>query len=224
MLPTVVILHGWGQDSSDWAVFKKMLEKDFSVVALDLPGFGEELLEDKNWTIPDYADWVTSRLGEIQGDKIILGHSFGGRIASYIASNRPKWLKGLILYGAPCVYRPSLQIKIKIRLAKILRGLNMRKLFAVKNTELANADGAGLGKVFRNAVPFDQTESLSQIAVPTLLVWGEYDSTVPLLIARRIQTLITTSKLAIIDQVGHNAHLENPYLFYGIVKNFIKNL
>lgn len=224
MLPILVILHGWNQSSSHWDMIIQMLEKDFSVITFDLPGFRNEPLEDKNWTIPDYANWVTSKLENIQGDKIILGHSFGGRIASYIASNRPKWLTGLILNGAPCIYRPSLMIKTKILLAKVLKMLNLKKIFVAKNNELVNADNNGLGKVFRNAVSFDQTKILSQISVPTLLIWGEYDSIVPLRIAKEIQTLIPNSKLSVIDQVGHHAQQENPYLFYGITKNFLKNL
>lgn len=224
MRATLVILHGWNQSSSDWVVVRQMLGKDFSVVIFDLPGFGSEHLEKKDWTIPDYADWVTSRLEKIQGNKIILGHSFGGRIASYIASENPGWLKGLVLYGAPCLYRPSPKIKIVVFLAKILKMLNLKKFFINKNTELVSADSAGLGKIFRNVVSFDQTKNLSQINVPTLLVWGEYDFAVPVKIAKEIQMLISKSKLVIIDQVGHNAHKENPYLFYGIIKIFLKNI
>lgn len=222
MKPTLVILHGWNQSSSDWLTLKQMLDKKFSVVMFDLPGFGNESLKNKKWSIPDYAEWVISKTDDIQGDKIILGHSFGGRIASYIASTNPKWLKGLILYGAPCIYRPSFKIRTKIFLAKILKFLHLKKVFISKNIELVSADKHGLGNVFRNTVSFDQTKFLSKITVPTLLIWGEYDSAVPLKIAKEIQSLVPKSRLSIINKTGHNAHQENIYLFYGITKKFIE--
>jgi len=224
MLPTLIILHGWGESSSDWLMFKQMIEKDFSITCFDLPGFGNEPLKNSDWTIPDYANWVVQKLKGIPGSKIILGHSFGGRIGSYISSSRPPWLKGLILDGAPCLYRPNLKVMAKIFLAKILKMLNLKKIFPVKNTELINADAKGLGKIFRNAASFDQTKILPNINVPTLIIWGEHDSIVPIRIAKEMQTLIPKSKLSVIDQVGHHAHQENPYLFYGITKNFIKSL
>lgn len=224
MLPTLIILHGWGETSSDWLMFKQMIEKDFSTICFDLPGFGNEPLKNSDWTVPDYASWVVQRLESVQGPKIILGHSFGGRIGSYIASNKPAWLKGLILDGAPCIYRPNLKVKTKIFLAKISKMLNLKKFFIVKNNELINADNKGLGKISRNAVSFDQTKILPKINVPTLIIWGEYDSIVPIRIAKEMQTLIPKSKLSVIDKVGHHTHQENPYLFYGIIKHFIKNL
>lgn len=221
---TLIILHGWGQTSSDWTVMTQMLTKELPVIALDLPGFGEEPLQNPNWTIPDYANWAASQLEKIPDDKIILGHSFGGRIASYIASTRPTWLKGLILDGAPSIYRPSLKIRTKIFLAKIFKKLKLKKFFVARNNGLIDADNRGLGKIFRNAVYFDQTETLPKISVPTLLIWGEYDSEVPIKIAMEMKTLIPKSLLRIIDGVGHDSQMENPYLFYGITKNFIKNI
>lgn len=218
----LVILHGWDQKSSDWEVIKEMLEKDCLVIIFDLPGFGDEPLENKNWDVPDYADWVISKIKNIEGDKVILGHSFGGRITSYIASSRPEWLKGIILYGAPCIYRPNLKVKMMIFFAKIFKILGPGKFFSVNNKELKRADVNSLGKVFRKTVSFDQTKILPSINIPTLLICGEYDLDVPVRIAKEMQTLIPKSKLQIIDQVGHNLHQENSYLFYGIIKNFLK--
>lgn len=224
MKVSLVIIHGWNQNSSHWSILVKMFQKIIPVIIFDLPGFGNEPLQNKNWSIPEYATWVAQKIESTSGDKILLGHSFGGRIASYIASSNPLWLKGLIIYGAPCIYRPSSKIKLKIFIAKILKFLKLKNLFIVKNAELLNADNNGLGKIFRNAVNFDQTKSLPNIKAPTMLIWGEYDSAVPLRIAYEIDSLVQESKLVVMDQVGHNAHSENPYLFYGITKKFIETL
>lgn len=224
MSQTLVILHGWGQSSFEWKQLREMLEKDFRVVVLDLPGFGGEPMLSPVATIPEYADWVVSKLNAIEGDKVILGHSFGGRIGSYIASSKPVWLKGLILYGSPSLYRPSLDVKVRIILFKIAKALGLKKAFTMRPKDLKDADKKNMGQIFRKAVVFDQTELLPKIDVPTLLVWGENDSAVPLRIAIEMKALIPNSTLSILDKVGHNAHLENPHLFYGIIKNFLTTL
>lgn len=221
---TLIILHGWGQSTSDWLQIKTMYEKDFSTTAFDLPGFGNEPLISSDWGVPEYSKWVKERIKSIPGDKVILGHSFGGRIASYVAHENPEWLKGLILYGSPSIYRPSQWIKAKSLIAKYLGKLNVSKSFKSKNKELIQADSIGLGSIFRKVVVFDQTSQLPNIKIPTLLVWGEYDDSVSLLIAKEMKSLIPNSSLTIIDQAGHNAHKENTYLFYGITKNFIKSI
>lgn len=101
----IVILHGWGHDKTMWGSIVKKLGRN--AIALDLPGFGAEPLHDKNWGVPDYANWVNRKISKYK-NVMLIGHSFGGRIAAEIASKNPENLKGLILTGAPCLYRPNL--------------------------------------------------------------------------------------------------------------------
>jgi pimeloyl-ACP methyl ester carboxylesterase len=106
-----------------------MYERDFNVVFFDLPGFGKEPLVQNDWGVPEYANWVKNRLNKIEGKKILLGHSFGGRIATFIAGQNPEWLEGLILSGSPSIYRPTRKIKYKILLSKFIRKIGLKKKF-----------------------------------------------------------------------------------------------
>lgn len=219
---TLIILHGWGHDASHWTYFVEHIAGDMPTVVLEFPGFGQRPLVSQEWGVPEYAEWAEQEIAKIAGDKIILGHSFGGRVASVIASNRPSWLKAIILYGAPCLYRPSHKTTLVIARNKFLKKMGLGKLVSATNAELADADRNNLGKIFRKVVPFDQTALLPLITVPTLLVWGSVDTAVPLRIAEEMKALIAHSDLVIIDHAGHNAHQEKPHLFYGIIKKFIK--
>ena len=224
-MKNILILHGWGQHSGLWDNLRKMYAADgFIVHAWDLPGFGNEPTKTNCTTIPDYSNWVEQKIKHEKIDKnlYIIGHSFGGRIASYLTSKNPTYLSGLILHGAPSLYRPSLKTRIKILLAKILKIFKIKKT-ALKNQELLTADSGGLGKIFRNVVLFDQTLLLPNITTPTLLIWGEYDTAVPVSIAKKMHQIIPGSELFIIKNYGHSAYRENIYLFYGITKNFIEN-
>ena len=220
---TLIILHGWGQDRSVWHKFAADFDAA-NAIAWDLPGFGAEPLVSEDWGVPDYATWVVNKIESQKLENVVLcGHSFGGRISSYIAAQHPAWLRGLILDGAPSIYRPSLDIKAKILLAKLMKRLGVKRR-VIGNSELQNANSRGLGQIFRKVVNFDQTELLPKINVPTLLIWGEKDDIVPLRIAYEIQKLIPASQLKVIPGAGHHTYQHNPYLFYGTVKNFIESL
>lgn len=220
---TLVILPGWGQATGDWTVAASNFT-DVKTVIIELPGFGDTPLLDENWGIPEYAAYVLTKIEDLNAtDIILLGHSFGGRIASYLASQKPTWLKALILYGAPCIYRPALKTKLLVRLAKVAKKLGFSSKLS-RNTELQEADNKGMGKIFRKTISFDQTTLLPNIEVPTLLLWGENDTEAPLRIGKEIHTLIPNNKLEIIDNAGHNLHIDNQYIFYGKIKNFLETL
>ena len=198
---------------------------------LDLPGFGAEPLVSDTWGVPEYAIWAKEKIAALRGedDIILLGHSFGGRVAGLIASERPSWLKALILYAAPCLYRPRASTRAKVVAAKLLKRLGLKNMVGgakgkYDNEELQQADAAGLGAIFRKIVVFDETALLPKIAVSTLLLWGGKDNYPPLTVGREMRALISGSTLRIMEHEGHNAHLENPTLFYGIIKQFLKNL
>ncbi len=217
---SLVILHGWGHNGNLW----KSLADKFgpNASALDLPGFGNEPLVKDDWGVPEYADWVIEKIKN-KKEVILIGHSFGGRIAAEIASKNPKYLKALVLSGAPCIYRPTTLTKTKIKFYKFMKILvphNIRKYFYSGGLKSAGK----LEKIFRKAVSYDQTQKLINIKVPTLLVWGEKDLDVPVNIAEEMNKLISNSELKIIEDTGHNSYLENPNLFYAYVKKFIKNV
>lgn len=214
----IIILHGWGHNGQLW---QGLADKFQDAISLDLPGFGTEPLVSDDWDIPDYAKWVEKRISKYK-DVILIGHSFGGRIAAEIASENPKYLKGLVLSGAPCIYRPSQKTKLKVKAYKSLKAFlpsDTRKRFY--SGDLKNS--GKLEKIFRKVVIYDQTKQLQKINAPTLLIWGKNDDQVPVRIAEEIQHLIENSKLKIIEGSGHNTYLEKPDLFYGYVKNFISN-
>ena len=97
--PRVMALHGWGRESAD---FTEVLD-GMAAVALDLPGFGSSPPPDRAWGADDYAVGVIAVLEEMHSPMVVLGHSFGGRVAVCVAARRADLVGGLILTGAPLV-------------------------------------------------------------------------------------------------------------------------
>lgn len=226
-MTTLVFLHGWGHSKAQWEAITHKYRSEYRVVLYDLPGFGSEPAPAEAWGVPEYAEWVKARIAADGLQNVILvGHSFGGRISSLIAAEQPTWLKGLVLYGAPCLYRPSMKIQLKNLLGHWGGKLPFPESFRkkIRGVEENDASQTGLRAIWRKIVAFDATKEMSRIAVPTLLVWGEHDIEAPVRIARELVTLIPSATLTVIPNGGHSVHLEQPILFYGILKRFFESL
>lgn len=227
MQKTLILLHGWKRDKNDLIQLKEYLSGCCKVVSFDMPGFGEEPLVDSNWGIPEYADWVNEKIKKEFGKEevILLGYSFGGRIASYLASKRPKYLSALILYSSPSIYRPTNDIKFRINIYKVLKNILPKFLKSkFKSDDQLDAEGTALDKIFAKTVNFDQTEVLKNINVPTYIIIGEKDESVRKEIAVEMKELIPVSNLTIIPNATHAFHIENPTLFNAIIKNIISEI
>jgi len=195
---------------------------DVDVQTIDLPGFGSEPLVSPEWGIPEYAKWAQSKVESLKSKKVILvGHSFGGRIATYIASLNPEWLAQLILIGAPCLYMPSQKVRLLKRIAKVVKMLGLTSNPLSLNSELTEADKKDMGEIYRRVVSYDQTEELKKIHIRTLILQGSADTYPSEEVCSAMHRLVQDSQYKVLPGVGHNIHLENPTLLYGIVRKFI---
>ena len=81
--PWVLALHGWGRDHHD---FDDVLA-GFDAVALDLPGHGVAPEPPEPWSTQQYAEWVAPVLDDLgEGPWVVLGHSFGARVAVHLVA------------------------------------------------------------------------------------------------------------------------------------------
>jgi len=107
MVKQLLILPGWDGTKKTWQDFINIAQKDYQVICLELPCFGNEPCPNKIWGIEDYANFVSKKIKELNLiEPILLGHSFGGQVAAYLAINNPKLISKLILSG-PALSRPS---------------------------------------------------------------------------------------------------------------------
>lgn len=67
-------------------------------------------------------------------------------------------------------------------------------------------------------------EMLTEIACPTLIVWGERDALLPLRHAREYARRIVGSRLHVISEAGHLPMLERPSEFNRVVGEFLGEL
>ncbi len=125
-LPNILFLHGYGQNKEMMMPLAKRAEKFANVLALDLPGNPNNPLI-KIFTIDDYVEYLEEIIITYKFiPDIIVGHSFGGKLASFYALKHPTTL----LLLAPSTIKPSFSLKrfLKIKLYKVFKWLNKHQI------------------------------------------------------------------------------------------------
>lgn len=233
----ILFLHGWGTEFAPFVPFLDDLTVKYRTLALDLPGFGKSAPPPRSWGVDEYADFVAEYLRASGVNEIILiGHSFGGRIAIKLAARYefPVKIPKMVLTGAAGIL-PVKTLAAKIRqiayktVRAVLSTQRMRKSYPhlIERWRRANAS-----EDYINATPLmrdvlvkvvneDLAPCLPLIECPTLLIWGENDTATPLEDGRLMERMITGAGLAVLPSAGHYAFLDQPYAFGRILDSFL---
>lgn len=231
----IIILHGWGSCSENWFEVKKFLEGEgYRVLVPDLPGFGNTLPPKQEWFVDNYVEWLRNFCEKQNVSQFFLfGHSFGGRIAIKFAAKYYEKLKGLILCSSAGIKpKRNLVVLLIAKIGKIIFRLPVirkfyplcQKIFYVKilrKTDYLKAMGI-MKEILKNIVDEDLTPYLSQIKVPTLILWGKKDKMTPVKDAYLMHQEIKNSKLEVFKGIGHSIRRENPILLVEEIKKFLK--
>jgi pimeloyl-ACP methyl ester carboxylesterase len=228
---TLIIVPGWLQTSHQWGSAASELPQ-WDVHVIDLPGFGVAPLVSSEWGVPEYAQFVKEKIQQIafspgaSRNVVLLGHSFGGRVLAYMCGTDTDFthgIKKLILYAAPCIYRPSMTIRARSFAAHMAKKMNLARYLpeSLKPVELRQAEHRQLLDVFKRTVSFDLTRELVHITTSTTLLWGELDTSVPISIAQEMRRTLPNSTLIVLPGEGHCMHSDNPQLFFGTLRSML---
>lgn len=225
---TILILHGWGSSAKNWGKVKELLEKKGCRVFIsDLPGFGQNPVPARPWSIDDYVDWVEKYIndlqinGEIDESFYLLGHSFGGAIATKFVIRQPKKIKKLFLVGCAGIRKKTIKKRIIKKIAKFFNFFSflpfyplIRKFlyrFILRSDYLA-VKSSIMKETYQNVINEDISKKFSEISVSTTLIWGKKDKLTPLKDAYYIKNAISGAKLEVLPNIFHCPHSESPEL------------
>ncbi len=225
----ILILHGWGRNSSSYKDLKHLLEKDgYTVYIPDLPGFGSEPLITANMYLDDYVEFVAYFMKKHTLSYVnIIGHSFGGRVALKFAWKYPEKVSKLFLTGVPIIRNTSF-VKRTAFVISVVSGSVLKKLplslqgfmrrsvyFLLGEWDYYNA--GGLKEVFKNIINEDLVAYAQKITTPTYLLWGSNDWITPVTDVEKITKIMPQAHSIIIPDSTHKLPYENPE---GFIKSF----
>ncbi|MDR1012489.1 MAG: alpha/beta hydrolase [Coxiellaceae bacterium] len=231
----VILLHGWGRDMEYFTELARYLAQRFSVYLLDLPGFGLSVAPAEIWGSLEYAILIKHfiiKFGLIK--PILIGHSFGGKIAIHLAIFDDIAIRKLILISSSGIkLSKSLRVKLKVgflKMAKCMTKLPLvgsifmfnleiyRRKFGSNDYNYANGI---MRSILIKTVQENIVGILSLIKQPVLLVWGKQDFVTPIAAGYIMQQCISGSQLKIITDSGHFPFIDSWQEFIKEVDIFL---
>lgn len=231
----ILILHGWGWpiSSPQWARVRGLLEEaGYTVFLPDLPGFGQTPSPKESWAIDDYVEWVKNFCEENNFSQVfLLGHSFGGSIATKFTIRYPQRVRKLLLVDSAGIRRKRLKKEIQKTVAHFLNQFSFLPFYGLmkkiayrtlfRHSDYLLTEGV-MKETYLKVLGENMSDIFSQISVPTVLIWGEKDGITPLAHAYFMKEAIPGAELKIIPNVRHNPHREAPETLVEKIKEFIQ--
>ena len=236
----LVLLHGWGADSTIFAGFAEVMAQSRDVILVDLPGFGGS----EPWLQMDLEALFETLSNHLPDRFSLLGWSLGGMIASAFCERFPERVTKLITLAANACFvadrewRTAMPAKtfrqfcgffnatpeacLKQFVGLEAQGDNqqrqltkaLRRFSAAETNHNWNQSLALLGEI-------DNRRALAGLSMPGLHLFGENDALVPVAAAAEISALNVTQKVEILDGVCHALHLSVPVKIAEKVNRFL---
>jgi pimeloyl-ACP methyl ester carboxylesterase len=250
-LPPLVFLHGLGGLWQNWLLNIPAFMGSHRVIAPDFPGFGRSEMPVGRISIQGYARIVDELCRELGiEDPVVVGNSMGGFIGAELALAFPTRVRRLVLVSAAGLsvegmWKEPLMTLARVwsatatrtgaRAAPVVKRTRLRRVFLQTivrypeklsvplATELVGGSGTegfvgGLDAVLSYRI----RERLSEIEIPTLIVWGRNDILIPVGDAEEFERLIGANAHAVIfEDTGHLSMLERPSRFNELLADFI---
>ncbi|HEV8038705.1 MAG TPA: alpha/beta hydrolase [Bryobacteraceae bacterium] len=242
--PDVILLHGLGADSTNWAMNTAVLAKSFHVLVPDQIGFGESdkpMINYRVGTLVDFLDGFYKKVGITKAT--VVGNSLGGWTAMAFTLAHPDKVERMVLVdsagysfeklGGPKPTKealdglnPSTVAGTKALIALILANKALatdqiaEQFFA---GHMKKNDGYTIERFIESVERGEDIVDgkLGAIKAPTQIIWGREDGLTPLAEGQMLATDIAGSQLVILDHCGHIPQFECAAKFNETLLKFL---
>lgn len=229
----LLFLHGWKDSLHTFDQLTPYFSKDFRVIRLDLPGFGNTEMAKGTWELEDYINFVGLFIDKLDLQAYTLvGHSLGGRIVvKGVAEGKLKPAKIVLIGAAGIAKRKTFKnyfFKIIAKIGKTVtyippfyffRDTLKKKFYGSIGSDYLNA--GVLKSTFQNIIKEDLVKYAKKIQTPALLIWGREDTETPVTDGYRYKDLIKDSEIKVLEDCGHFVHKEKPKEIAQYIRDFI---
>ena len=231
----LLLLHGWGDS---WQTFNYLINKlsvKYTVLALDLPGFGGSQMPKDVWNLDNYAKLIHDFLEKLNLAELyaVVGHSNGGALAIRAISLGEVKPSKLVLLAASGIRNTNKRRRVITKMiAKTGKVTTFflptdtkqqlrKKLYGTIGSDMLVAPH--LQETFKLTVKQDVQADAAKIDIPVLLVFADRDPAIPLVDAKRYHELMKQSKLKIIKgSSNHFVHHDQPEEVEHLISEFLQ--
>ena len=233
--PVVLLIHGIAGSSSAWRAVMPVLAERYTVIAPDLIGHGQSSKPMGDYSLGAYASGIRDLLGVLDVEHAtVVGQSFGGGVAMQLAYQHPEYCDRLVLVDSGGLGREVswllrfMTLPASEYLAKGLRLPRIGEMWNAYASLTESENRQSFIRTIRSVIdPGGQTVSaLDRLylaeAIPTMIVWGDRDSIIPVTHAYAAHESIANSRLEIIEGAGHFPQMEAPDRFLEVLVDFLE--
>ncbi len=214
------------------------LAKNYTIYFPDLPGFGQSESIAGDCYIPELVEFIDEFAHKLGLESFyLMGHSLGGGVALSYVLKFPHRIKKLVLINSMCLGKeiafwvrflsvPAICRSLGSAILALFRGLRWlaRRLYSsAEVTSPFSQTSINFGSKMTTLQEQSTVlvNRLSEIMVPTLLVWGGKDPIVPVKQAYAAAQLIGTCQLEVFQDCGHSVHREKIPEFSKLLRGFL---
>lgn len=237
----LLIIHGGSDGAKAWKDTISELAKSYTIYVPDLPGWGSSQPLDGDYYIPELVEFVDRFLQSLGLKSFyLMGHSLGGGIALTYTLRFPEKVEKLVLVSSLCLGK---EIALWVRVLTIsrtghaigraihavLRGVKwfvdsiLEPLWHVKFANPVSLISLTLGRKVANSRQqiMVLADRLSELTVPTLVVWGAKDPILPVSQAYAAAQLIPNCQVKVFENGGHSVYRQELMEFSQILGGFL---
>ncbi|CAN5167886.1 lipase EstV [soil metagenome] len=214
----LLFIHGWGARSYSYKDALTILAIKYHVYAIDLPGFGRSATPPEMWNFAEYAKYTSAFITIVCKAKVILvGHSLGGGVALYTASQSKDIAELVLLDAAGVPFERGRIILYTLFMLRLFQEM-LHPKYWIKSLDLSinflfNASHFSFlvpftQKIFKKQIASDNTV-FKNINVKTLILWGRKDTIFGEGIEKKMNKAISHSRLEYINGT-HNWIIFTP--------------
>lgn len=232
--PHILLVHGIGASLYCWRYLTQYLSHNFTVTAVDLPGFGRSSkLADAAYGLDDQADRLKEFLDKVGIKKChVIGSSMGGALSMWLAIKHPKTVQKLVCLApaahprlVPVSLRPfiwtshffSHTINKPMITAILRRVVQDRELITPESIERYFEPYKKDPLAVRSFILATEAiadprlpEELKQVRQPTLVLWGANDRMVNESFIDQVCHYVPRSTCYKHDFAGHHIQEDDP--------------
>jgi pimeloyl-ACP methyl ester carboxylesterase len=202
-----------------------LLAHKFRVIAFEMPGFGASAENTRTPNMQELAATMAKAASALGLDRFnLMGTSFGGKTALWLAADAPERVLGLVLESPAAIAtaggRPPSGTAAEMARQLFAHPERLPPLAAVDPQQAAQTQ-AFVRRVSGPARDPDLEARMRNLQTPTLVLFGTFDAMIPPDFGHLYKQLIPGCYLVFVYGAGHAIGTERPLAFVEVVGDFL---